>query len=198
MRWFRFAIVLTISLLTVGLQAAPGPFVLCVSKCEIAETGETVELVCWSGPTQSGCQVVVAGSSTSGGCCAPKQTEQVDVSCCAPDVEAIDVADLGCCVADASCPPFESCKQFPTDSDGECPVGSPECFYCLPGRILADKAPLSDQDGGDTGRLLASLATAQLAIADYYRQNSHTHSPPGHIMAESGSTTCIENCLLLI
>jgi hypothetical protein len=198
MRWFRFALILSISLLTVGLQAAPGPYVLCVSKCELAETGETVEMVCWSGPTQSGCRVIVAGSSTGGGCCAPEEVEPADIGCCAAVAEAKDVGEVGCCVADASCPPFESCPQFPSDEDQSCPFGAPECFYCLPGRVLADKAPQGDQNSDDNGRYIVESATSQLAVADFERQVSHTHSPPGRILAASGSEICIEICLLLI
>jgi len=196
MRWFRFAIVLCISFLTVGLQAAPGPYVLCVSKCENPDTGEMIQMICWSGPSESGCRIVNADASQTGGCCAAEEVDLADLGCCAPDAE--EVAELGCCVADVSCPPFESCKQFPSDSDSNCPMGSPECFYCLPGRILADKAPQSNQGSDENGRNFASLATAHLAVADFARQDSHTHSPPGHIVAESGSNICIENCLLLI
>ncbi len=196
MRWFRFAIVLCISLLTVGLQAAPGPYVLCVSKCEDGETGEMVQMLCWSGPSESGCRIVKADASIRGGCCAAEEVDLAELGCCAPDAD--EIAELGCCVADVSCPPFESCKQFPSDSDGNCPMGAAECFYCLPGRVLADRASEGEQYYGDGGRYLATLATDHLTLAHFARQNSHTHSPPGHIVAESGSIICIENCLFLI
>lgn len=197
MRTLRLTLILTISLLTVGLQAAPGPYVLCVSKCEVAESGETVEMVCWSGPSESGCRIIKAGSAQSGGCCATEEAEVADLGgCCA--LEEVDLADMGCCVADVSCPPFESCKQFPVDSDQQCPMGSPECFYCLPGRVLADKAPQGEQSNEDIGRYIVESATSQLAVADIARQVSHSHSPPGQVLADSGSDICIEICLLLI
>lgn len=182
MRWFRFALILSVSLLTVGLQAAPGPYVLCVSKCEIGDSGVAMEMVCWSGPSETGCSAIIAGSADFG----------------ERELDEIELADLGCCVADASCPPFESCPQFPPTSDQSRPYGMPEYFFCLPGRILADKAPQSHESNNEIGCQMAGLATAQLAMADFVRQSSHTHSPPGPLLAESGSDICIEICLLLI
>lgn len=180
MRWARAAIVIAISLLTVGLQAAPGPYVLCVTKCEVLQSGEPVEMICWSGPTTSGCCIVV-DEPGCGGCEQPVALE-----------------DMGCCVADASCPPPETCRQFPCDTDQSCPYGQPECFYCLPGRVVADKAPQSDQTSDDNGRFILESATLELALSDFDTQVSHSHSPPNPLLAESGSDICIGICLLLI
>lgn len=180
MRWARAALILCISLFTVGLQAAPGPYVLCVTKCEVLQSGDPIEMVCWSGPSKSGCCIVV---------------EETGCGSCEKPVE---IADMGCCVADVSCPPIETCRQFPCDSDQSCPYGQPECFYCLPGRVVADKAPQSDQANDENGRYILSSATSLLAQSDFERQVAHTHSPPGPILADSGSDICIEICLLLI
>lgn len=181
MLWARAALILCISLFTVGLQAAPGPYVLCVTKCEVLQSGDPVEMVCWSGPSKSGCCIV--GEESGCGRCE----------------EPVEIADMGCCVADASCPPPETCRQFPCDSDQSCPYGQPECFYCLPGRIVADKAPRSDQDNDNTERYILESATTYLAQSDIEDQASHTHSPPGSLRrTDSGSDICIENCLLLI
>ena len=178
MRLFRAGFVLALTLLTVGFQAAPGPFVLCISKCEIAETGQQVEMVCWSGPSESGCCMVDDRAQCAG----------------AADAKV----DMGCCVADASCPPFESCPRSPKDFDGTCPYGQPECFFCLPGRIVAENSSKNSPRHDELSRLVAVQASTDLAQTDSFWQLNHSHSPPGLMLAESGPTICIVNCLLLI
>ncbi len=185
MRFCRAALTLVVLALLTGLQAAPGPYVLCVSRCEIGDTGETVEMVCWSGPSKTGCSVLSDNNRDGdcGGC---------------GSVEDEVTAEVGCCVADASCPPFESCPQFPSDGKDDCPYGQPDCFWCLPGSVIADRTPQATQNTADHGQVVLGHATAQLLQSDLALQVSHSHSPPGPLLAASGSDICIEICLLLI
>lgn len=170
MRVLRGVVIACVALLVTGFQAAPGPYILCAQVCPIGEDGELVEIVCWSGPEQSGCSV-------SG-------REQVE--------------ERSCCMDESSCPAMAECPSNEDCGEGTCPVGPRDCFFCLPGRILAEKSPELPRVPLDGGSTFVASATSLLSLSYNFIQRSHAHSPPEPVLALAGRDICNDNCLLLI
>ena len=171
MRYLRGIIVTAVILLVTSFQAVPWPYTICAARCPIGNTPEAIEIVCWPGLERSGHCTTAAEGADEAGCCSEDPI-------CPAKANRADATDCG--------------------DKGNCPMGQPQCFFCLPGRILAEKSPeLASryQYGGDA---LLTLATASLNESFTSRQSEHSHSPPGPILASSGREICTEVCLLLI
>ena len=135
MRVLRGLLIASVVLLVTGFQAAPGPYVLCAQICPMGEDGELVGVVCWSGPEQSGCCL--------------SSTEQIE--------------EQPCCMDESSCPAVAECPSNEDCGEGTCPVGPRDCFFCLPGRILAEKSPELPRAPLDGGATFVASATSHLS-----------------------------------
>lgn len=177
MSWVRGTLILVVSLLLTGFQAAPGPFVLCIGPCEIEGATAPVEMVCWSGPEASGCCLIVEAADNCSGC--------------------TPTGPAGC-VADAACVTTTDCLPLPCDGESPCPMDWGDCPVCLPGRALAVRVIEADSRSDSPDPTPVSIATLALRQLDQTLQLAHSHAPPSQLPAESGSTICIKHCLLLI
>ena len=168
MRVSRPLIATLICVTLAAFAAAPGPFVLCASLCPIPGAEKLVRIVCWSGPTGSGC--AVEGEEASGCCRAEK-------SACG-----------GCENGESACPKKNPCSGGDQD---KCPMQTGKCVFCLPGRVLANRPHQAVHDTYRSSEQANPIASAMLALSQGADRESCSHSPPLLSASVSGADRCV-------
>ncbi len=151
-----------------AFAASPGPFVLCASLCPIPGSDKLVRMICWSGSTGSGCSV--EGDEESG-CCRTQKAE------CA-----------GCESSESRCPKKSPCSGGNRD---QCPMQTGKCFFCLPGRVLADRPYQTEQDTYRSSDHVNPIASTMLALSQGADRDFCSHSPPFVTASISGADRCV-------